>query len=245
MRTSWRTGLLLLLILLSGMFYGINYGIYRDTTYMGRLLTMQLGFVPVQVILITLFLNSVIAGREKRARLAKLNMVIGSFFSEFGEHLLRIFTDLDPKGDDLKRGVLLAREWTDTDFAAAHDYVSKHDYAIRINVGRLMELREFLLMKRTFMLWLVENPNLLEHESFTDLLMSIFHLTEELAHRGDLSTLPDTDYRHLAEDIKRAYRSLLSEWLEYMKHIRTSYPYFYSLAVRANPLNPAARPEVT
>jgi hypothetical protein len=245
MRTSWRTGLLLLLILLSAVFYGINYGIYRDTTYMGRLLTMQLGFVPVQVILITLFLNSVIAGREKRARLAKLNMVIGSFFSEFGEHLLRIFTDLDPKGDDLKRGVLLAREWTDTDFAAAHDYVNKHDYAIRINVGRLLELREFLLMKRTFMLWLVENPNLLEHESFTDLLMSVFHLTEELAHRGDFSTLPDTDYRHLAEDIKRAYRSLLSEWLEYMKHIRTSYPYFYSLAVRANPLNPASRPEVT
>jgi hypothetical protein len=91
----------------------------------------------------------------------------------------------------------------------------------------------------------VENPNLLEHESFTDLLMSVFHLTEELAHRGDFSTLPDTDYRHLAEDIKRAYKSLLSEWLEYMKYIRTSYPYFYSLAVRANPLNPAARPEVT
>lgn len=245
MRTSWRTGLLLLLILLSGMFYGINYGIYRDTTYMGRLLTMQLGFVPVQVILITLFLNSVIAGREKRARLAKLNMVIGSFFSEFGEHLLRIFTDLDPKGDDLKRGVLLAREWTDSDFIAAHDYVKKHDYAIRINAGRLLELREFLLTKRTFLLWLVENPNLLEHESFTDLLMSIFHLTDELAHRGDLSTLPDTDYRHLAEDIKRAYKSLLSEWLQYMKHISISYPYFYSLSVRVNPLNPAARPEVT
>jgi hypothetical protein len=172
-------------------------------------------------------------------------MVIGSFFSEFGEHLLRVFTDLDPNGDDLKRRVLLAREWTDSDFAAAHDYVKKYDYAIRIKVGRLLELREFLLIKRTFMLWLVENPNLLEHESFTDLLMSVFHLTEELAHRGDLSTLPDADYKHLADDIKRAYMSLLSEWLEYMKHIRTSYPYFYSLAVRANPLNPAARPEVT
>jgi hypothetical protein len=245
MKTSWRTGLLVLLIVLSGMFYGINYGVYRDTTYMGRLLRMQLGFVPIQVILITLFLNSVIAGREKRARLAKLNMVIGSFFSEFGENLLRIFTDLDPKGDDLKRVVLLAREWTDGDFAAAHEYVKKHDYTIRINVGRLLELREFLLMKRTFMLWLVENPNLLEHKAFTDLLMSVFHLTEELAHRGDLSTLPDTDYRHIADDITRAYRSLLTQWLEYMKHISTSYPYFYSLAVRANPLNPDARPEVT
>lgn len=245
MRTSWRTGLLLLLIVLSAGFYGINYAVYKDTTYMGRLLTMQLGFVPIQVILITLFLNSVIAGREKLARLAKLNMVIGSFFSEFGEHLLRIFTDLDPKADNLKRRALLAREWTDSDFVAAHDYVQKHDYAIKINVGRLLELREFLLTKRTFMLWLVENPNLLEHESFTDLLMSVFHLTEELGHRGDLSTLPDTDYRHLSEDIKRAYRSLLTEWLEYMKHISTAYPYFYSLAVRANPLNPGARAEVT
>jgi hypothetical protein len=40
-----------------------------------------------------------------------------------------------------------------------------------------------LLSKRDFLVALMENPNLLEHESFTDLLWAVFHLVEELAVR--------------------------------------------------------------
>jgi len=53
-----------------------------------------------------------------------------------------------------------------------------------------------------FMLSLLENPNLLEHDSFTDLLLAIFHLSEELAARDTLVGLPQSDYEHLAGDIK-------------------------------------------
>ena len=52
------------------------------------------------------------------------------------------------------------------------------------------------------MLSLLENPNLLEHDSFTDLLLAIFHLSEELAARDTLVGLPQSDYEHLAGDIK-------------------------------------------
>jgi hypothetical protein len=68
--------------------------------------------------------------------------------------------------------------------------------------------------ERDFLVRLLENPILLEHESFTELLRAVFHLTEELAAREDLGNLPDSDYKHLAGDIKRAYVLLVHQWLD-------------------------------
>jgi len=91
---------------------------------------------------------------------------------------------------------------------------------------------------------IVPYPNLLEHETFTDLLWAVFHLAEELAYRKNVSLLPNSDYEHLIGDIKRVHVLLLSEWLDYMKHLREDYPYLFSLAVRTNPFNPDAKTEV-
>ena len=245
METRWRTKLIIGLILMSSCFYGINYLIFKDPPFMLRLVTLQLGFVPISVILITLFLNRLIANREKRIRLAKLNMVIGSFFSEVGTALLKSFSDFDPNRDKFSQELILTSQWSNQDFSKARKYVMTHDYSIQIQKDKLEELRNFLLGKRAFLLRLLENPNLFEHESFTDLLSAIFHLTEELAHRTDVKELCSTDCQHLADDIKRAYALLFSEWLAYIQHLRDSYPYFYSLAIRTNPLNPEASPEVT
>jgi hypothetical protein len=95
------------------------------------------------------------------------------------------------------------------------------------------------------MLGLLENPNLLEHDDFTELLWSVFHLIEELEYRTDLTKLPESDLDHLSVDIKRAYIHLLRQWLAYIQHLKNDYPYLFSLAARTNPLDPDARVEVT
>jgi voltage-gated potassium channel len=81
---------------------------------------------------------------------------------------------------------------------------------------------------------------LLEHETFTDLLWAVFHLTEELASRPALTALPDPDLDHLSGDMGRAYGLLASQWLDYMRHLESAYPYLFSLAVRLNPFDPDA-----
>ena len=88
----------------------------------------------------------------------------------------------------------------------------------------------------------MENLNLLEHESFTEILRAVFHLTEELIARKDLQKLPATDKEHLANDIKRAYILLIDEWLGYGKYLQKDYPYFFSLIIRMNPFNENASP---
>jgi hypothetical protein len=74
--------------------------------------------------------------------------------------------------------------------------------------------------------------------------MAIFHLTEELASRTDVRNLSQTDMKHIANDIKRAYSLLISEWLNYMRHLRENYPYLFSFAMRTNPFDLEATPEI-
>ena len=86
---------------------------------------------------------------------------------------------------------------------------------------------------------------MLEHDTFTDLLWAVTHLTEELACRENCGDLPETDLQHLTGDMKRAYILLVHEWLDYMQHLKQNYPYLFSLAVRMNPFDPAASPIVS
>jgi hypothetical protein len=90
----------------------------------------------------------------------------------------------------------------------------------------------------------MENPNLLEHERFTELLLAVFHITDELVAREDFDRLPATDLAHLGGDAQRAYSRLIVEWVLYLEYLQKAYPYLFSLAIRENPLDAAASPVV-
>ena len=45
-------------------------------------------------------------------------------------------------------------------------------------------------------------------------------------------------------DLKRAYTRLIKEWLAYLGHLNQNYSYLFSLALRTNPFDPAASPEL-
>jgi hypothetical protein len=172
-------------------------------------------------------------------------MVIGAFFSEVGTELLAFFSDLDPSLDTIRQYLIVDKDWTYEQFLNVHTNLKKYDYRIAIEKINLRALRVFLKERRDFLLRLLENPNLLEHESFTGLLWAVFHLTEELVHRKEhIADLPETDRAHIAGDIKRAYVLLVNEWLDYMNHLKEYYPYLFSLAMRTDPFDQKAQIEV-
>ncbi|MDQ7786583.1 MAG: hypothetical protein RDU01_03160 [Thermodesulfovibrionales bacterium] len=232
------------LIALSVSLYFIQIQLFRTPRDTFFYLFQDLAFVPISVLTVTLIIDQLLRIREKRVLLKKMNMVIGAFFSEVGTILLKSFTDFDLHYDKIRRNLVITNDWSEQDFSIVKKRLGEFDYSVNSEKGDLESLKNFLVGKRDFLLRLLENPNLLEHESFTDVLWAVFHLTEELASRADVRGLPDTDYQHLSGDIKRAYVSLISEWVTYMKHLKTDYPYLFSLAVRTNPFNPDALPEV-
>ena len=167
----------------------------------------------------------------------KLNMVIGAFFSEAGTELLSLFWKFDVDPEYLRANLIFNKDWKQKDYYLLKKRFNSRKPELNIHKGDIAHLKMFLSAKREFLLRLLENPNLLEHETFTALLWAVFHLTEELCARPDFKNLPESDYEHLAGDTKRAYSLLIVEWIIYMRHLYNNYPYLYSLAVRTNPFD--------
>jgi hypothetical protein len=224
--------------------YFIQVAVFQRVEDTRFYLLQDLAFLPVQVLLVTLIVDRLLTRREKLNLLDKMNMVIGAFHAEVGTDLLRRLLAFDVQRSALCAALNVRRDWTPRQFADAGVATRRHTAQIEFSSADLDALRRYLLLRREFLLRLLENPNLLEHNTFADCLWAVFHLTDELAHRTDLTALPDTDRRHLAGDMDRAYKHIVIEWLAYMKHLKRAYPYLFSLALRTNPFDPSARVEV-
>jgi hypothetical protein len=234
----------LFLILMSVAVYTAHYLIFGNARDLFYYLIFDVAFVFVQVLLVSLIIERVISLHEKQALLNKMNMVIGTFFSEVGTGLIKLLIGFDAGSSSLNPELVVKSDWDNKKFQACAKKVAAHRISLDSRKGNLVLLKEFLSGRRDFFLNLLCNQNLLEHETFTELLWAVFHLTEELGFRSDLARLPQKDMDHLSGDMVRAYSLLLREWVAYMKHLKNAYPYLFSLAVRTNPFDAQARVEV-
>lgn len=237
--------IVLLLLVVSLVLYLADYFVFGRLQEIGFGFMSNVAFLPVYVLFVTLMIERVLKEREREAMIKKLNMVIGIFFSEVGTPLLKDLQAFYRDGEELSKNLRVSVRWKEDDYRCARLFLDTHDVRPDSRVGDLAALKAFLAEKKGVMLSLMENPNLLEHNSFTDLLWAVFHLIEELQARHSLSGLPASDMDHLSGDMKRAHTHLLIEWLSYMAHLQKDYPYLFSLAVRMNPMNPEARAEVS
>jgi voltage-gated potassium channel len=224
----------------------VGFGDISPHTVPGKVITLFIiltgvgCFVAVAANTIEYF----IAEREHTERMRKMNMLVGVFFSEVGTSLLRMFSAADPAIGEIQGALVISGTWSDGDFTRAGAVLSEHKSTIRSTSIDLPGLNDFLSRNKPLMLAMLENPYLIEHDTFTELMQALFHVTEELRVRERLTDLPDADYAHLSGDINRVYGLLIREWLVYMQHLKIHYPYLFSLAMRTNPFDANASPIV-
>lgn len=232
------------LVALSAALYAVLFAVLGRPSDILFYTWLDIAFIPIEVLLVGLVINRLLAIRERRALLHKLNMVIGAFFSEVGRELLGRLSAHDTCVGDLCPVMHFNAAWSDADFMRAEATAAALGKAVDSRARPLEPLRDFIVERRPFLLGLLQNPNLLEHERFTELLWAVTHLSEELAFRPTLQGLPQADMDHLSVDMARAYSLLVTQWLEYVQHLKNDYPYLYSLAMRTNPLDPEAHVEI-
>lgn len=136
---------------------------------------------------------------------------------------------------ELTNYLAVEETWGNREFQVATLQIQNYHFKINCTSSDLLDLKNSLSEKRYVLLLMLQNPNLLEHDTFTDLLFAVFHLTDELLNRSSFDDLPDRDIAHLNHDVLRAFRALLLHWMNYMSYLRTDYPYLYSLELRKNP----------
>jgi len=229
-------------ILLAGLFasvsaliYLIHYAIFQDINHIFIYMIGDFAFLPLEVFLVVIVIERILSYREKRAIREKMNMVVGAFFSEIGDQILRSLLGCFQGRDEIKQHLSVRPDWNHGDFQRAMRFASNLQYMPDCQELNLEAMRALLIEKRQFLLTLLENPNILEHERFTDLLWATFHLSEELEARASLDDLPDSDLGHIAVDIERLFSLLIVEWVAYVEHLQASYPYLFSLVTRIHP----------
>lgn len=99
----WRSRLAIGLLVVSTAIYLTRYLIFGQGDELLRYLLDDIAFLLVQALIVTLFLDRLLAEREREAMLHKLNMVIGAFFSEMGTRLMGDIASFDEEFDPSAR----------------------------------------------------------------------------------------------------------------------------------------------
>ena len=157
----------------------VGYGDISPRNIEGKILAIALIITGVGTFL------EVIAGitqvmlqrRDKELRTEKLNMILGLFFSEIGTTLLKSMSEADPDPSPLAELFSTLDEWGDQEASNKVTELAQYAFPVEFNRVDLVKMRALLQTKGDFLLRLLENPLLLEHGSFTELLRAIYHLT--------------------------------------------------------------------
>ena len=233
------------LLACSAILYTAHFLIFRDPHHIFIYLLGDLAVIPLEVLIVALVIERLLSRRERHGRLHKMNMVIGTFFSEVGVWLLGALTRAVDETGEVKANLGVRADWQAADFRRALAFARGHSFMFHVEHLDLGQLRDRLVGQRDMILRLLANPNLLEHERFTDLLWATFHLMEELTARESLADLPEADRRHLEGDVRRVYAALTQQWILYCRHLQSDYPYIFSIVVRTHPLQDHPQATVT
>ena len=185
--------------------------------------------------IVTTVTQMLIQRGQTRIHRHRLNMLVGVFYTEIGNQLLRIVTRFDPEIDNIRHEFMVHDEYTEVEFNQLRRRLRRYDFLVDTEKIDLEVLLEFLSVKGDLLIRELENPDLIEHEYFTELLWAVVHLRDELLSRDRLTDLPESDMAHLTNDVIRIYRLITLQWINYMQYLKGAYPFLFSLALRTNP----------
>ena len=223
-----------ILVAVSIIMYTIHFAIFRDSHHLFIFLVADIAFVPLEVFFVSLVIENLMKKQEEQKIVKKMNMLVGLFYQEVGNDLLTYFVNADEELKANKTCLIINFNWHKENYTNLKKLIKSHSHNINVNQINIEKLLVLLKGNRELIINLVTNPILLEKEYFSDVLMSIFHLMDELESR-DMKNMSEEDKEHLEIDAKRAYEFLSIEWVIYMEQLQDAYPYLFYTALKSNP----------
>ncbi|MCQ2961254.1 MAG: hypothetical protein MJ235_02775 [archaeon] len=242
---NWKIKFAIIMFILAVVIFLARYLIFGDGEEIIAYLWKHIGFIPIDILIVAFLLEGIMGKKEHEAILEKIDMLMGTFFSEIGNDLIAELSKVNANKintENLKD----IRNWDDKYYDNKMKELKANGVDFKADIPKedreefLNSIHSILVEKREFLVNLINNPNLLEKDEFSSLLLALLHLEEELSRRGEFSDINDADFNHLNGDMKRVYSKLVYEWVYYLKYLNKYYPYMISLAIRTNPFDTEA-----
>ncbi|MBP1889052.1 hypothetical protein J2Z53_000631 [Clostridium moniliforme] len=226
------------LIALSLFLHYVHFLIFKDLHHTLIFLFADIAFIPMEVFFTAFVIERLLEDREKAHKMEKLNMIKGIFFSEFGTDLLEEFSKGDRDIENITKVAIVNKEWGKDDFKELERVIDEHKFSVDISKIDLEKVINILESKKDMIISFIGNPILMEHEVFSDLLISLFHLLEEFDDRYYNIICQCCDEKaHIEKDINDSYEQLGRIWGRYMKHLKSEYPQLFIKAMLHNPFD--------
>ncbi len=227
--------LILLLLCASALLYAIHYLIFRDLHHLAIFGLHELAFVPLEVILVTLGLDQLVEKTHREEARSKVSIIETLYFNESGGTMLRYLTSFDPDAARLRELLQVTQDWRSSDFRQAIRQLKSYPFLLDLERIDFFGLHYHLSQRHEYYRSMLENPALTQSEAFTEMIMKIYLLWEELDGRTNLYQLPEKDRNYLAELLHEIYRELTEYWLDNVYNHSIHNRFRLHRAIESNP----------
>ena len=227
--------LILLLLCASALLYAIHYLIFRDLHHLAIFGLHELAFVPLEVILVTLGLDQLVEKTHREEARSKVSIIETLYFNESGGTMLRYLTSFDPGAARLRELLQVTEDWHSSDFRQAIRQLKSYPFLLDLDRIDFFGLHYHLSQRHEYYRSMLENPALTQSEAFTEMIMKIYLLWEELDGRTNLYQLPEKDRNYLAELLHEIYRELTEYWLDNVYNHSIHNRFRLHRAIESNP----------
>lgn len=227
--------LILLLLCVSALLYAIHYLIFRDLHHLAIFGLHELAFVPLEVILVTLGLDQLVEKTHREEARSKVSIIETLYFNESGSTMLRYLTSFDPDAARLRELLQVTQDWRSSDFRQAIRQLKSYPFLLDLDRIDFFGLHYHLSQRHEYYRSMLENPALTQSEAFTEMIMKIYLLWEELDGRTNLYQLPEKDRSYLAELLHEIYRELTEYWLDNVYNHSIHNRFRLHRAIESNP----------
>ena len=231
-------GLIIFFSVLSVVLLIIHHWIFHENGYWASFLLLhEIALMPLEFVVVTLGLEQILELTHKRENQAKISMIESVFFSESGSDMLRyLFScDADKDIEEIRSIMDVQCDWSTKQIRQARAAVKNITYEVDSSKIDFFGLHYHLSTRHSYFLKVIENPALSGHERFTELLLHIYHLWEELECRTDLYNLPPDDREYLCKAVNAVYKELAIEWMQNATDLLLHQPERLHHVIRTNP----------
>lgn len=147
-KNTWQIALGQILVILSVVVYCIHYLIFHDFHHIFIYFIGDVGFVFIEVLLVTLIIHKVLEERDRKSRLKKQQVIIGAFFSDVGTELIGFLSEFNPSTDDICDDLTIDNMWTDKKFQNAIKFIKRYQVKIECKSCDFDELKLYPVQKK-------------------------------------------------------------------------------------------------